>query len=242
MPEPVYLYFVKFFSDETHADEFRAGKVYANKLSYFRHIEDGPDGRADPNETPAAHFQHKNVSIIFVDNPHLNITPDNLIAPVTMSYRAYDSWHLFCLCAIYVTGYDLIDGNIEINDTKEDKSELERQLRIDEKCANFGRFAVIVLANRFMEQLDQAMRKIGKKYHADLVQYYDPSTFHGYVPIQQAPFRKQHGYSYQREYRICFPNTNPCDGALSLNIGDISTFSAKYDSIRINDLLKISYK
>ena len=52
------LYFVKFFSKKKHAHDFMQGKVYANRLSYFKDIEGKDDsGRADRHEGVIGWFQ-----------------------------------------------------------------------------------------------------------------------------------------------------------------------------------------
>ena len=54
----VMLFFVKFFSRKKYARAFMQGKVYANRLSYFKSIE-GTDysGRADRHEGVIGWFQ-----------------------------------------------------------------------------------------------------------------------------------------------------------------------------------------
>jgi hypothetical protein len=51
-------YLVKFFSEEQHANQFIAGQLYLNRLSYFKKVEAASeDGRPDANEAVAVWWQ-----------------------------------------------------------------------------------------------------------------------------------------------------------------------------------------
>ena len=178
MSNSIYLYFVKFFSEENHADQFLAGKLYANRLSYFQKLEEKcDDGRSDRHEAVAAWLQPDATSITFSGASYLNISPHDLAAPISVSFNFHGNWHVFCLYTIYVDGFEFVDGEFDLSE--EDKQKFEQQLRIDDRCVKLGGFAVMVRADRFIEQVKKAMHEAKRKIIGDLVKYYDPSTFHG---------------------------------------------------------------
>lgn len=243
MPDPVFLYFVKFFSDEAHADQFRAGKLYANRLSYFQDLEDKcTEGRSDRNEAVAAWLQPEETTIIIQDisGNKFEITKNDLAAPVSMSFNVYGNWPVFCVHAIYLDGFDNKDGEILLN--AEDVPRFEKQLDVDDKCSKFGNFAVIVSAAQFVERLRNEVLRASKKCAFGLVKYYNPSTFNGVFSLKEIPFHKHDKFAYQREFRFCFPTDDSGNDALILDIGDISSFSCKVEAGKINNHLRIIYR
>jgi hypothetical protein len=57
MENQCILFLIKFFSEESHAEEFLAGNLYLNRLSYFKRLENRDDvTRRDPNEAVSLGF------------------------------------------------------------------------------------------------------------------------------------------------------------------------------------------
>jgi hypothetical protein len=57
-------YFIKFFREEKHADQFMAGELYLNTLAHFKKVEsESDDGRDDPTEAIAMWWQPDDISI-----------------------------------------------------------------------------------------------------------------------------------------------------------------------------------
>jgi hypothetical protein len=50
-----------------------------------------------------------------------------------------------------------VDG--KINYAPEEAEELQRQLKIDERCLSFGKFAVVIPAVPFLAQLREALKR-----------------------------------------------------------------------------------
>ena len=83
------LYFVKFFKDESHADQFLKGQLYLNRLSYFRKIESADDGRLDATEAVTMWWQPDDLIIKFSgpNCPEIEITKADLAGPVSVSFE-----------------------------------------------------------------------------------------------------------------------------------------------------------
>jgi hypothetical protein len=141
------------------------------------------------------------------------------------------------LYAVHSTGVECIDGKFHCE--PDEAKELQRQLKIDERCFKFGKFAVITSAVPFINRLEKALKSEGYKARKGLVKYYDEEVFHGEIPVNEIPFKKQKRFSYQREFRLCVDTGIKQDSAITINIGDISDICAKADAARLPGLLEL---
>jgi hypothetical protein len=233
-------YLVKFFSKEQHADQFIAGQLYLKRLSYFKKVEEAcEDGRPDANEAVAFWWQPDEIliNLSFGGSGEVEITKNDLAAPVSISFDHHDYLHIFCMTAIYTDGFECIDGKIEY--TENEAANLRKQLEIDKRCFKFGKFAVVTPAVPFLGHVKQAPQTQGYGCKGRLVDYYDEQLFHGKFAEQDIPFKKQKAFSYQREFRLCITPKTADDTALVIDIGDIKHISAKTESSLLNTLFKI---
>jgi hypothetical protein len=238
MTAPITLFFIKFFTEEIHADQFMAGELYLNTLSYFKRTEnEASDGRPDSTEGVAMWWQPDDF-LMKLNMPGIgeaDITNKDLAAPVSMSFDHHNYAHVFCLYAMHITGFTLLrDGKIDCSEAGPD--ELQRQLRVDERCFKFGKFAVVINAVPFINKLREALISQGRKFRCKLVEYYDETTFHGTIPTKEIPFRKQRRFSYQQEFRVCIYPTVITDSPIKIKIGDISTMCGKLEASRLNSI------
>ena len=210
------------------------GSLYLNPLSYFRKLEGTSGvGREDSNEAIAMWWQPKDISMV-LDVPGIGrteITEKDLAAPVSMSYNWHESLNILSLYTMYVSGFEYKEGKFDCE--PEGAAEIERQLAIDARCADLGKFAVVTQAARFIKQFRDALQTQPHKVDGRLVEYYDEETFHGEIPLPDIPFRKQKRFAYQKEYRVCVKSRVGSAGPIRLEIGDISSFSAKMESSQI---------
>jgi len=232
---------VKFFTVEEYADRFIGGELHLNRLSYFQNIEsECEDGRADENEAVAMWWQ-PNGMIIKLSVPSLGlqteITEKDLAAPISVGSGRHSDWHVFCMYAIYTSGY-AFTGRM-LKGTERDFLELNRQISFDERCLKFGKFAVIVSGRPFLEHLKQEMIRQGHRHKWKLVEYYDDKTFNGEIEEREIPFMKQIRFEYQKEFRICVDTKTIGDGAIKINLGDISHMCQKIESSCLKDALKL---
>lgn len=249
----VIWYFVKFFTEESHADLFIKGSLYLRRLSYFKNVEsECDDGRSDMTEAVSMWLQPDDI-VMDLSVPalglHARITKADLAGPVSFQSNDFDNSHIFCLYAVYTDKFVGTDGEAKfvgmhgnINLTESDVAELRRQLLIDDRCLKFGRFAVIVYAVRFIERLKKALQYNGQWFRGKLVEYYDDETFHGEVEPREIPFKKQKRFSYQREFRICVRTNMEGDDPISIEVGDISDICGKTESSQLNDAFTLSLK
>ncbi len=239
MRDYVTTHFIKFFSEERYADEFIRGRLYLNRLAYFKKLENElDDGRPDGHEAIAVWSQPKDLTIE-LNIPgigRVTLTKADLAGPVSMALDYHDHLHVLCLYAFGTPGRITDDGNIDIGGMHE--AELRGHLSIDERCLKFGAFAVVMAVTPFLSQLRTALERSGLRCLARLVEYYDEETFHGEIAPTDIPFKKQKRFAYQKEYRLCVQSKTKGDDPLIIDIGDISGISAKIESSRLNDLFQ----
>ena len=229
------LYFIKYFKEEAHADQFQNGTLYMNRLSYFRNLEETLENvRADTYEGAAKIWQPKSFSLEFKSPgmKRLNIYPRNLSGPVAMTHAISDYWHIFSMYALSV---DLpCDRGLYNNFSNQEKRCIKSNLHVDERCLNFGPFAVIVKIREFLDQVLEAMRKQNMTFRARMVDYYDPAQFHGAFADDEIMFNKSMYYSYQNEYRICASPLSVGRDPIRICIDSIAAISQKLPSRDIN--------
>jgi hypothetical protein len=234
--------FVKFFQKEEWADDFMSGRLYLNRLSVFKKMEAlyEADGRPDTNEAVAMWWQPRGFYMTLT-HPlfgSTQITEKDLAAPTSMSFEHHDYFHVLCLHAIYSSSVPFADGKFHLAESGQ-VDELRRQLRIDSRCFNFGRFAVIINANPFMERVQTVLRQRGRNFEYGLVQYYDDTTFSGEIPRKRILFHKQKRFEYQREFRIAVKPILLGNDPMILDVGNIHHFCGKASSHKLNELLRV---
>ena len=231
-------FFIKFFGEETHAEQFLDGKLYMRKLKYFQNLESRHegDGRPDANEGVVAWHQPDRV-LLEIDIPgigKIKLGPADLGGPVSISKYVYSEMHVFCMTALSITDPSKMTGDrIQI------EAQLQNQINLDARCIDFGPYAVLIKPAPFIKLLRNALRNSGNWYRAERVQYYDEKSFHGEFTEQEVPFRKQSGFSYQKEYRVCMLRDESTDDAVTLEIGSIREFAVMMPSSEVNSRLVI---
>jgi hypothetical protein len=228
-------YFIKFCTEESHADQFMAGGLYLNTLGYFKERESQScDGRMDSTEAVAVWWQADDLvmKLSVPGKGDTEITKKDLAGPISMSFGHHNNLHLLCLYALDSTGFERLNEKTDY--APEDADKRRRQLRIDARCFKLGKFAVVFHAVPFLDQLREALKGQGYMARGKLVEYYDDEVFHGEIPMADIPFRKQKRFSYQREFRLCVEPRTQQNSAITINIGDISHISAKVDSCRLS--------
>lgn len=233
-------YLIKFFAKKEHAEQFMAGRLHMNRLSYFLPLEvSSGDGRGDPHEGVAFWWQPDDL-VMKLNLPGIGettITKNDLAGPVAVAFDHHKHLHVFCMYAMGTHGFECVDGKIDYTPDRAD--ELRAQLTIDERCFRFGDFAVIVPATRFIERVTTVARAAKLKNRLKLVRYFDDLTFHGQVDVGAIPFSKRKEFSYQNEFRICIDNGTMGDDPFTLELGDLREFSALVKSDELNALFKI---
>ena len=105
MSDKYLICLVKFFDQEEHADQFRRGKLYLNRLSYFMGIEtDETDLRADPYEAVTTWQQPGRVwyKIVLDGGGEFEI-PENRLSDRPPTWKIAEKYkHVFCMYAVTV--------------------------------------------------------------------------------------------------------------------------------------------
>jgi hypothetical protein len=241
MTAPTIWYLIKFFTEEKYANQFMAGELYLNTLSYFKKAEKEctDDGRLDSTEAVAMWLQPDDIfmKLTVPGIGKTEITGKDLAAPISSSFDYHNHVNILCLYAVKTAGFLFIEGKIRLSETE--ARDLQRQWKIDERCFKFGQFAVIMQAVPFIKKLREALTSQGRKFKYKLVDYYDEAVFHGTIPTKEVPFRKQKRFSYQQEFRLCVYPTVIHHSPITIEIGNISDICRKAASSQLNNLLEL---
>ena len=220
------LFLVKFLSSDGHVESLLGGRLYAQRLSWFKQREDGTvPGRLDPHEGTSSWMQPGSV--------RLTINGWDLTSDLACPVQAQPSWldhlNVFCVHAVHIDDTDLeraVSGEME---------ELRRRLLIPESCFELGKNAVIIRdVPEFMSRFGAAIASHRYRAWSHLVRYYDPSSFHGHFDGIDPVFRKRSEYSSQREYRFTIDTGTTGDEPLYLDIGDIRDITLRLKSDELN--------
>jgi hypothetical protein len=222
------FFLVKIFDDEKYARDFRSGKLFANKLSYFRNLEeDQNSNRGDMHEGVVSWYQPDQIKLEINGR-----TLTDLAGPVSVKMNWHDHLNIFCIYAAHSGEFDHL--------SHENLADFKKQLEIPEDCLNLGKHAVVVTNfTQFMDRVKAATRKNNYGLNASLVDYYNPDTFSGTFSEEEAVFKKRNEYSHQKEYRFAFDIGVTGKEPLFLDIGDISDITTQCNVAGINKLLEI---
>jgi hypothetical protein len=226
--------FVKFFDQEEHADQFRRGNLYLNRLSYFMSIEAGEtDLRADPYEVVTTWHQPGRVwyKIVLDGVGEFEIPKESIIRP-SPTWKIADKYkHVFCMYAVTAP----VDIGVRGQDG-ESAGLIHKQLQLGKKAFPQSSFACIVNADKFIERINTELPYQRFKYAYRPVTYYDNQTFHGEFGPDCVPFMKQKRFEQQQEFRIVIDPITHDNNAISIHVGDLSAFVMKMSVDNIDAL------
>ena len=233
------FFLVKFFQKKEHASDFVKGKMFANRLSHFKRIEDH-DGRGDEYEGA---IMSKSDSLVLkleatdsetgeVISSH-TIPGTELAAPLIIAPEWFDHINVFCMYASHIGGFQSISVDHAQN--------LEKQLEIPETCAELGKYAVVITNTpEFLRRVKVAADQRGYGIIRNLVKYYDPEV--GTPPLQaetETIFTKRKEYEYQSEFRFAIDTRTVGRDPIILDIGEINDIAVCMDASEINRQLSI---
>ncbi len=186
---PRIFWFVKLLKKKSYAEDLIRGKLYANRLSYFRKIEeDGCTGRSDKHEGITGWFQPEFIETVStVEANGIDMFP--IVDPLPAHSNWVDNLNVFCIRALYSGDLKSINsGNI---------GEFKKRLEIPERFLELGKYAVMIKPKSFIDRVKAAIRSKNHRGVHGLVKYYNPETFHGPLPEKRAALWKHGKYSYQ---------------------------------------------
>ncbi len=231
---PYVWYFARVFAQNAHAEAFMKGRLYANRVSYFRKIEDDTE-RGDEYEATKL-LTPSEMSLTPTDAstgeafPTHYISPSELAGPIEIRPNVHSNCNMLCLYAAYVT-------DEEANSLGPgDKKQLEQLLRPPRRMNEFGNHAVVIREPRvFLGRVRKTALDKGYGYWAGFVEYYDLEDQPA-VELFDAKlvFLKRRSYDYQREFRILIDtHTRGCD-AIELDVGDLGRMARRVDFSQIS--------
>ena len=221
------FFFVKFFKEKLHANQFVGGKLYANRLSYFKGIE--YSNRGD---------KHEGAILLQPDRTRIKINGRDITGDLAGATEIQMNWtnnlNVFCMYAAHSGDQDTI--------AVDSLSDFNKMMEIPNDCLKFGSHAVVITnASELMKRVKAAALLENYGVHARLVKYYNRRRFHGGSPEEIEPiFNKRDEYQHQNEYRIAITGVEG-NAPLILDIGDISDISIRMNAADINRSLKITY-
>ena len=208
------IFLVKFVARKCYALGLFDGKIFANRLSWFRKMEqsDG-SGRGDRHEG-AVGWHQPDIASLRIGGVDMSPYVDQPIATHLGKARQSQS-----VGATYGAIEDELLAGLSGDDGP---GELTSLLPVHERCLRLGRYAVVVKdVGGFIRRVREAATAEGFVVGQDQVEYYDPGTYHGFTSPTAAVFRKHEGYSYQREFRFAIHTGTEGDNPITLKIGDI---------------------
>lgn len=223
------LFFVKIFENEKYRDEFVSGKLFMNRLSYFRKIEGDADGnRGDQHEGVLSWLQPNKVVMTIGD---IEVRSEDLAAPIMFQMNDHNRYHVFCLYA----------GYFDKKTTSNTPEELLEQIKISEECLKLGKFAAVIHNPReYIKRVKKAVNVSGYRSGEKLVQYYNPHNFHGTFSENDVIFRKRSEYSHQKEFRIFVDTETNDNNPYILDVGYIKDIVTICESDKINSEFRVS--
>ena len=233
-------FLLKIFAEKQHADSFLRGEMYANRLSWFRKLEDS-EGRRDKYEG-AAMLQRDNFSMhLTATNKEtgevlgeFTLSGDDLSAPTIMQLAAFNDLNLFCMYAGHSRDFQ--------QETDAPLQELKKHIEIPDHCLQLGRYAVVIKdAPEFLRRVKAAADREGYQIWRGLVEYYDPEVGTSVEPLSiKTAFRKRDQFAHQREHRFVIHTGTTGPDAITLDIGDIADIAMLLDTGDINRNMSIT--
>ena len=220
------LFFVKFFKNPHHADDFVHGRIFANRLSRFKKAEDSNEsGRMDRHEGTIGWMQPGKCRLTLNG---MDVS-DDLAGPVQIQKNWLNHLNVFCIHAGH-------SGDLDLAGLSNDNIEsLRQELTIPDKCSALGKHAVVVKnVTEFINRMRSSAQAKGYRIGWGLVKYHEPATFHGNFRDVESVFWKRDHYSYQREFRFVLDSGSLGECHLDMDIGDIRDITLQLESTELN--------
>ena len=230
------FFLAKFFSEEQHAEQFMRGRLYANRLGYFRDLE-RDSVRADAYEGVSLLCGNIDLAATIdgLRTERITVPEHELAGPVEVRMDWTEHVNLLCMHAAHSS------GDIEISSSQAE--EFKRQhIDIPEDCLKFGDYAVLITDFlQFVKRVKSAVQKY-RNYRlvGGLVMYSDYPAID--ITGIDVVFCKRERYKSEREYRFAIHTGSDVRDPLILETGDLSDIAIRCNSAEINDLLQMSFR
>ena len=222
----------KFFSEEKHAEQFVRGRLYANRLGYFRELE-SDSVRADAYE--GVSLLRGDVSLAAtidgLRTERITIPEHELAGPSEVRMDWTEHVNLICMHAAHS------GSHVEISDLQVDEFK-KQHIDIPEDCLKFGDHAVLITNYlQFVKRVTSAVKE-NKHYSlvGGLVRYSDYPAID--ITGVDVVFCKRERFKSEREYRFAIRTGSDVHDPLILETGDLSDIAIRCSSAEINDLIR----
>jgi len=210
----------KVFSEKRYAEQFLEGKLYANRLSEFKCIEDDltrgdeyeggvmidPDGilmeiQSEDQETG--------------ESQKVVLEGQDFGSSIKMKLPYFDDLNLFCM-------YGGRLGDLAL--TPENTDAIKERLSLSEKYHDFGDHVVVITnAKEFINRFVIAANRERYDLEYDFVTYFDSEVGTSLIPESiETIFAKRKEYAWQEEFRFAFNTFTQGEQAVILDIGSIA--------------------
>ena len=225
------FFLAKFCESEEYANDFMNGRLYANRLSFFKEIEDAGDANRGDKYEGTMVWGQPGLAQIEINGQNIS---NDLAGPVSLSSNRLDQFNVVCLYAGNTRDY----GQAPLPK----RSQIRNQLLISRECEQFGQYAVLIKDGvEFLNRVKKSAKLKNFRVAHGLVEYYNPDTFHGNFPGISGAFMKHDRFRYQREYRIVIETGSSGINPIVLDIGDIRDISMRTNIREINQNLQIHF-
>lgn len=227
---------IKVCAQEVFRERFLDGHLYMNSLGYFRRYEEGASANiADQHEGTSMLLQPGQFTMTIsgdgIPGGQFTFPAEDLAGPAVIHHSKYDLLNVFCVYAVHEGGHTFVsDTDFErFVDSQMMKSEV----------GELGGYAAVVSDSKvFHERVVHAIREEGFRGVAGLVDYYDPSTFHGVFDDEQAVLKKRITYSHQREYRYALDRGVGVEDPYTLEVGSLRDIAIGCRTSEVNGLIR----
>lgn len=224
------IFFLKFTSKITYAQDILKGKFYANTAEYFRNLEikSGERGQGDKNELLQV---MQTINVNFFDYDSKSLLFGIPTATTYLKYNDDENIPLVCFVGIPIRQMKIISQNkneviFKFPFTKNEYKKIEEK---------FGTYCVLIEGEMLLEKIQRHSTNNGIAYVFKNINYCS-SNFCNKITSYITPsidrfFYKDKDLSYQREYRLIFNTTVSEDHYI-----DLGPFGDKAKIIKSTEL------
>lgn len=227
---------IKVCGKKSHRDAFLDGFLHMNPLGFFRRHEEGAEANiADRHEGTVSLLQPgqfvMTITSDLLPEGEYTIPAQDLAGPSVIQYDGHNTWNVLCLYAVHERGYTFnLDGDFD--------RFVDAQM-MDSEVDGLGDYAAVVIDTAaFQQRILQVIRANGFSFVAGLVEYYNPSTFHGIFDNTLALLKKRDDYSHQQEYRFAIDRNVHEEAPFTLQVGSLRDIAIGCRTSEVNTIIR----
>jgi hypothetical protein len=179
---------VKVFREEKHLDDFLDGRIYFNRIAFFKsYTNEQGEKRGDPLEGCIGYFQTE-IAEISING----VRVERFLGSLAVYSDELENRNAFCLYSI-----DIPDQRLD------DLDYIQKNFKLDESNFPLGEHAVFVQdVAQFVERLNSALQNSTLESRHMYAKYIDKSEVNEMFPEKYWGFHKSDEFIKQNEYRV----------------------------------------